>query len=72
MVGRYYSTLISKVSSDIWYIATCEGKNDDGTYKMDHLMRIQNEKKSKWKHLLKPNLMNLLVNSILDCKIDGK
>ena len=29
-----------------------EGKNDDGTYKMDHLMRVQDGNKLKWKHPL--------------------
>ena len=41
MEGNFYVTLISEGSSDTWYIAMCEGKNDDGTYKMDHLMRVQ-------------------------------
>ena len=41
MVGHCYATLISEGSSDIRYIATCEGKNDDATYKMDHPMKVQ-------------------------------
>ena len=36
LVGHYYATLISERSSDTWYIPTCEGKNDDGTYKIYH------------------------------------
>ena len=24
-----------------WYIASCKGKNQDGTYEMDHLARVQ-------------------------------
>ena len=34
LVGHYYATLINEGSSDTLYIATCEGKNDDGTFKM--------------------------------------
>ena len=30
MEGNFYVTLISEGSSDTWYIATCEGKNNDG------------------------------------------
>ena len=31
MVGHCYATLISKGSSDTWYIAACDGKYDDRT-----------------------------------------
>ena len=39
--GIIDATLISEGSLDTWYIATCEGKNDEGSYKMDHLMRVR-------------------------------
>ena len=29
MLGHWCATLISVGSTDTWYIATCEGKNDD-------------------------------------------
>ena len=64
--------LIKEGSLDLWYIATCEGKNDDGTYKMDHLMRVQDGSNLKWKHPSKPDLLNLHTDSILDCKIEGE
>ena len=41
VVGHCYVTIIKERSLDTWYIATCEGKNEDGTYKMDHFMRVQ-------------------------------
>ena len=72
MEGNFYVTLISEGSSDTWYIAMCEGKNDDGTYKMDHLMRVQDKRNSKWKHPPKRDLLNLHLDSILDCKVDGE
>ena len=49
-----------------------EGKNDDGTYKMDHLMRVQDGNKLKWKHPPKRDLLNLHTDSIHDCKIEGE
>ena len=72
VVGHCYATLINEGSSDTWYIATCEGKNDDGTYKMDHLMRVEAGRNLKWKPPLKHDLLNLHLDSILDCKIDGE
>ena len=64
--------LISERSSDTQYIATCEGKNDDGSNKMDHLMRARDGNILKWKHSPKPDLLNLHINSIIDCIIEGE
>ena len=72
MVGHCYAWLISEGSSDTLYVATCKGKNDDGTYKMDHLMRVRDGNNLKWKHPPKRDLLNLHLDSILDCKIDGE
>ena len=71
-VGHFYATLIKEGLLDTWYIATCEGRNDDGTYKMDHLMRVQDGSNLKWKRPTKPDLLNLHSESILDCEIDGE
>ena len=60
MAGHYCVTLIR------------EGKNGDGTYKMDHFMRVQDENNSKWKHPPKRDLLNLHIDFILDCKINGE
>ena len=40
-VGRYYIMLITEWKMNTWYIASCERKNPDGTYEMDHLTRVQ-------------------------------
>ena len=37
-----YVTLIVEGNTNTWYIATCTKKNDDGTYEMDHLHRVDN------------------------------
>ena len=55
MVGHCYVKLIKEGSLDTWYIATCEGKNEDGTYKMDHLMRVQDGSNLKLKRPTKPD-----------------
>ena len=39
--GRYYIPLMTEGKMNIWYIASCEGKNLDGTYKMDHLQNSE-------------------------------
>ena len=67
VVGHCYATLITKGSSETWYIATCEGKNE--TYKMYHLMRVKAGSNLKWKYPAKRDLLNLHLASILDCKI---
>ena len=72
MVGHCYAKLIKERSLDTWYIATCEGKNEDGTYKMDHFMRVQDGSNLKLKRPTKPDLLNLHSEFILDCEIDGE
>ena len=72
MVGNYYVTLIMEGSTDTWYIASCEGINEDGTYTMDHLMRAEPGSDMKWKHPQKPDITDLHLASIVTCKIDGE
>ena len=61
-----------KGNTNIWYIATCTKKNDDGTYEMDHLHRVDNCSDFKWKHPAKVDLDNLKLESIMECHINGK
>ena len=72
VVEHCYATLFKEMLLDTWYIATCEVKNDDGTYKMDHLMRVQDGSNLKLKCPTKPDLLNLHTDSILDCEVDGE
>ena len=41
-IGENYVPLIVEDNTNTWYIATCAKKNDDGTYVMDHLHRVDN------------------------------
>ena len=72
MVGNYYVTLIMEGSTDTWYIASCEGINEDGTYTIGHLMRAEPGSDMKWKHPQKPDITDLHLASIVMCKIDGE
>ena len=72
VVGHCYATVITERSSDTWYIATCEGENENETYKMHHLMRVEAGSSLKWNHPAKRDLLNLHLASILDCKIGGE
>ena len=39
-IGENYVTLIVEGNTNTWYISTCSKKNDDATYEMDHLHRV--------------------------------
>ena len=71
-VGKYYITLLTEGTKDTWYLASCEGINNDGTFKMDHLMRAETGSSFKWKHPSKPDSLDLNINSILDCEVIGE
>ena len=71
-VGRYYITLMKEGKINTWHIASCEGKNPDGTYKMDHLIRVQRGSDLKWKQPARINKINLKAESIVDCGVDGE
>ncbi len=71
-VGKYYITLITEESLNTWYIASCEGKNSDGTYEMDHLTRVQKGSNLVWKHPVKADKIDLHNGSIVECPVDGE
>ena len=60
------------ITMDIWYITSCEGENGDGTYKKDHLMRVEAGSNLKWKHPPKCDWLKFHPVYIFDCKIDGE
>ena len=71
-VGKYYVTLISEGNCNTWYIASCENRNDNGTFQMDHLTRVKKGNDFTWKHPRKPDTLDLHPASILDCIVDGE
>ena len=71
-IGENYVTLIVEGNTNTWYIATCTKKNDDGTYEMDHLCRVDNYSDFRWKHPAKADFDNLKPESIVECHINGK
>ena len=54
------------------YIASCESKNDDRTYEMHHLMRVQNGSNLRWKQPTKVDKASMYPASIVGCTIDGE
>ncbi len=48
-VAKYYATLISEGKCHTWYIASCENRNGNGTFQMDHLIRVQKGNDLTWK-----------------------
>ena len=71
-VGKYYVTLITEGKVNTWYVASCEGKNSDGTYEMDHLTRVQRGHNLKWKHPARLDKVNLRAESIIECVVDSE
>ena len=55
-----------------WYIVSCEGKNVDGTYEMDHLARVERGSDLKWKQPARINKINLQAESIVECGFDDE
>ena len=72
VVGNYYATLLKEGSANTWYIASCEQQNDNGTYRMDHLMRVKAGNNKLWKHPPKLDSLDLNSSSIVDLRIDGE
>ena len=70
-LNKYYVTLITEGDKDTWYIASCEAKNPDGTYKMEHLHRVQEGSNLKWKHPSRVDESDLYAASIVECVVDG-
>ena len=55
----------------MWYIASCEGQNENGTYRMEHLTRAEAPQNLLWKHPAKADSLDLYPSSIVCCKRDG-
>ena len=53
-------------------MVTCTKKNDDGTYEMDLLHRVDSYSYFKWKHPAKVDLDNLKPDLIMECHTNGK
>ena len=63
-VGKFYVTpLISEGKYNTWYMDSCENRNDDGTFQMDHLIRFKKGNLT-WKDPRKAD------TSILDCTVN--
>ncbi|CAB4063630.1 unnamed protein product [Lepeophtheirus salmonis] len=63
---------ILKGECNTWYIASCENRKDDGTFQMDHLVRVKKCNTLTWKYPRKPDTLDLHSASILDFDVDGE
>ena len=70
-IDSNYITLFTEGNANTWYLATCTGQNQDGTYEMDHLQRVDKKSNLKWKHPANPDIENIKPESIFDCQITG-
>ena len=71
-VGKYYISLITEGKMNTWYVASCEGRNSDGTYEMDHLTRVHRGSNLKWKYPVRLDKVSLRAESIVECAVDGE
>ena len=55
-----------------WYIASCERKNPDATYEMDHVTRVQRGPDLKWKQPAWIDKIKLQAESIIECGFDDE
>ena len=62
-LNKYYVTLITEGNTDAWYLATCVGKNNNGTYKMDHLFRVNKKSNLKWKNPTSPYILRICIQN---------
>ena len=55
-----------------WCVASCEGRNSDGTYEMDHLKQVHRGSNLEWKHPVRLDKVNFQAESIVECAVDGE
>ena len=55
-----------------WFIASCEGKNLDENYEIDHLARVQRWFDLKQKQPERINKINSQAESIAECDMDAE
>ena len=70
--GEILCNIITEGKVNTWYVASCEGKNSDGTYEMDHLTRVQRGHNLKWKYPVRLDKVNLRAESIIECVVDSE
>ena len=54
------------------YLANCVAINNNGTYKMDHLHRVNESLNLKWKNPGNPDIVDMMPEHIFDCNIIGE
>ena len=58
-VNQIYVTLWIEKNKHTWYIGHCIGNNNDGTYKIEHLHRVNKSSNLKWKNPTLPDISDV-------------
>ena len=70
-VNQSYITLWIKKSKHIWYIGHCIGNDNYGTYKIEHLHRVNKSSNLRWKNPTFPDISDVNPENIFIHQIDG-
>ena len=57
--NQIYVTLWIEKNKYTWYIGHCIGNNNDGTYKIEHLHRVNKSSNLKWKNPTLPDISDV-------------
>ena len=68
-VNQIYVTLWIEKNKHTWYIGHCIGNNNDGTYKIEHLHRVNKSSNLKWKNPTFPDISDVNPENILFIKL---
>ena len=70
-VNQIYVTLWIERNKHTWYIGHCIGNNDGGTYKIEHLHRVNKLSNLKWKNPTFPDISDVNPKNIFIHQIDA-
>ena len=71
-VNQIYVTIcIEKKPKNTWYIGHCIGNNNEGTFKIEQLHRVNKSSNLKWKNPTFPDISEVNPESIFIHQIDG-
>lgn len=70
-INQIYVTLWIEKNKHTWYIGHCIANNNDGTFRIEHLHRVNKSSNLKWKNPTFPDISDVNLENIFSYKIDG-
>ena len=70
-VNQIYVTLWIEKNKHTWYTGHYIGNNNDGTFKIEHLHRVDKSSNLKWKNPTFPDVSDINPENIFIHQIDG-